>query len=252
VGPSLRPGDVLLCATWEMAAGPFGGLLGRARRLAVPVIVGWHGSDLTQPAVRAGRAEVAALARNAAVSAFLAEELRRAHGARATVLPAPVDTQAPVVRGPAWIVVARLVPGKAVHEALRWAFSRGRDVTVVGDGPCRASLEALAATLPVQVRFLGALPHERIPWAGHEAILLSACAEGPPEGLGLVLLEGAARGLAAIGSARGGIPEVAGHVVPLGGLPPAELEHAEHAQSRVAASHGVERCVAVLRAMARE
>jgi glycosyltransferase involved in cell wall biosynthesis len=250
VGPAIQPGDVLLCATWEMAHGPFGGLLARARALGVPVIVAWHGSDLTAPAVRAGREEVARAAIHAAVSRFLAGELARAHGVSAAVLPAPVDLAAPVRRGPAWLVVARLVPGKAVEEALRWASLRGRDVTVVGEGPCRAALESLAARLPVRVSFLGAMPFARIPWEGHEAVLLAGHPEAPPEGLGLVLLEGSARGLAAIGSDRGGIPEVAAHIVAWGAAPPEVLEAPEIARARVEHAHGVARCVEGLRRLA--
>jgi glycosyltransferase involved in cell wall biosynthesis len=193
-----------------MACGPLGGLAARGDALGVPVIVAWHGSDITRPARRTGRAEVARRARNVTVSRFLAETLRRETGATATVLPAPIDPLPPVEQGPRWLVVARLVATKGVDEALRRAAAHGRDVTIVGDGPERPSLEALARTLPIDVRFLGELPHAEIPWAGHEAVVLTprVHADGSgAEGLGMVLVEGAARGLRAIGNEVGGVPE---------------------------------------------
>jgi glycosyltransferase involved in cell wall biosynthesis len=193
-----------------MAWGPLGGLLARGESLGVPVLVAWHGSDLTRPAVRPGRAEVARRARNVTVSRFLADTLLHETGARATVLPAPIDRLVPVAQGPRWLVVARLVASKGVDTALLQAADAGRDVTVVGDGPERAALEALARTLPVDVRFHGALPHAQIPWAGHEVVILTPRAEpdgSGAEGLGMVLLEGAARGLRPLGNDVGGVPE---------------------------------------------
>ena len=235
VAPRLRRGDVLLCATWEMAWGPMGGLLARAESLGVPALVAWHGSDLTRPPVRPGRDEVARRARNVTVSRFLAGTLLRETGARATVLPAPIDRLAPVAQGPRWLVVARLVPTKGVDTALRLAAAEGRAVTVVGDGPARDELERLAATLAIDVRFLGALPHERIPWAGHDTVVLTPRAHpdgGGAEGLGMVLLEGAARGLRTLGNDVGGVPEAAA------------------TDPRTLWPHGSERCVAVLEAVA--
>lgn len=256
VGPRLRRGDVLLCATWEMAHGPFGGLLARADAIDVPVIVAWHGSDLTRPAVREGRGAVARRARNVAVSRFLAARLFAQHGAVASVLPSPVDVLPAVSRERRWLVVARLVPSKGVDLAIRAALRHARPLTVVGDGPERPVLEALARDLGAEVCFLGALPPEDIPWEGHEAVLLtprpSPDGDGE-EGLGLVLLEGAARGVIPVGAACGGVPEVAAVLIDRGHLD-LEVQNLSPAsvQSWLSEHHGSRRCVEELRARVAE
>ncbi len=255
VGPRLARGDRVLLTNWELGAGPFGGLLGAARRAGARVDVVWHGSDLVQPARRPvggmdrdafAKALVAQGGAHYVVSRFLASKLTAAHGRESVVLPAPIDPVAPVTRGGRWIVVTRLVPGKGVARALRLAARHGRGLTIVGDGPERAALEATAADLDIDVTFLGARGRTDIPWSGHEAVLLLPDAE---EGLGLSLLEGAARGLASLGTRAGGVPEAALHLVDpeaLGALP--ELSSSEQAQEWLRAHHGSERCAEILAA----
>jgi glycosyltransferase involved in cell wall biosynthesis len=231
---SLRPGDVVVAANWELAAGLGGGVRALAARGGAPLVIAWHGSDLTRPARRpwggATRESLARSATHVTVSRFLADRLRARLDVQATVLPAPIDVVPVVARGPALLVVARLVASKGVDRALRLAARAGRPVTVVGDGPERAALEGLATSLGVRATFVGARPRESIPWAGHDAVVLLARDDAPggvaggrrepprpmedgAEGLGLVLLEGAARGLASVGSRVGGIPEAAVHLL---------------------------------------
>jgi glycosyltransferase involved in cell wall biosynthesis len=114
--------------------------------------------------------------------------------------------------------VARLVEVKGTRYLLR-AFARVAQTNdrvrllIIGDGPLRRPLDALAASLGVagRVEFLGALPHtEVLSWMRRAAMLVLPgvrTATGREEGLGMVLLEAAATGVPIIGSRVGGIPE---------------------------------------------
>jgi glycosyltransferase involved in cell wall biosynthesis len=90
---------------------------------------------------------------------------------------------------------------------------------IVGDGPFRPELEALAGSLGVsdRVRFLGRRPHEELPelYEAADALVLASMREGWPN----VLLESMACGTPVIASGVGGIPEVvaapeAGRILP--------------------------------------
>lgn len=250
VAPRLRRGDVVLCATWPLAT--------QLVRRDAPVAVAYHGSDLTRPPRCPGFEAVRARAVHFPVSAYLGALLDAPH----TVLPAPVDPAPPTPEGDALLVVARLVPTKGVDAALRLAARLGRPAIVVGDGPERPALEALAASLPVPVDFRGAT--REIPWDRAWALALLARPDPAPprvvgswrtppggegqEGLGLVLLEAAARGIPSIGTAVGGIPEAASVV-----LADPETDVVPPLPSRAAvregllARHGVARTVTMLR-----
>ena len=114
--------------------------------------------------------------------------------------------------------VARLVEVKGTRYLLR-AFARvarSHDLVrllIIGDGPLRRPLQALAASLGVgdRVEFLGALPHAEVLASMRKAAMLVLpgirTATGREEGLGMVLLEAAATGVPIIGSRVGGIPE---------------------------------------------
>ncbi len=235
--PRLGRDDVLLCGTWPLA-------------LALPtdrrILVGWHGSDLTRPALTPGRQSIAARAVNLPVSRFLGGLL----GAPHTVLPFPIELMAPALRGDSILSVSRLTEQKGVDRVLRLAARLGRPVVIVGDGPERAKLERLADQLAVRARFFGAT--RNIPWDGTWALALLSrpFADGSgAEGLGLVLLEAAARGIPTMGSAVGGIPEAASIVLrdPENDDIP-DLPGAEEVQGWLGAHHGVRRCVATLEA----
>jgi len=114
--------------------------------------------------------------------------------------------------------VARLVEVKGTRYLLR-AFARVARthdevrLLIIGDGPLRRPLHALAASLGVgdRVEFLGALPHAEVLSSMRKAAMLVLpgirTATGREEGLGMVLLEAAATGVPIIGSRVGGIPE---------------------------------------------
>ncbi len=238
--PRVRSGDRVLCATWPLATA----LLGRA-----DVSVAFHGSDLTRPPLVGGLDAIKAGARLYPVSAFLGGLL----GAPHTVLPAAIGPEPMAASGSHLLVIARLGPLKGVDRALRIAASCGRGVTIVGDGPEREALERLVGDLGVRAQFTGRLARADIPWDGHHAALLLSRADpdgSGAEGLGLVLLEAAARGIPTVGSTTGGIPEAAMRVLPDGvdELPGFDAEDRERAVAFVRARHGPERTVGVLRA----
>jgi colanic acid/amylovoran biosynthesis glycosyltransferase len=134
-----------------------------------------------------------------------------------------VDVQAirprdPAEETPTILHVARLVDVKGTQYLIE-AFGKlaGRfpdaQLVIIGDGPRKARLLALAKSLGIaqRVQFLGALPHAQVlAWMRKAAILILPSvrtATGREEGLGMVLLEAAATGVPAIGSRIGGIPE---------------------------------------------
>ena len=233
VRPCRREGDVTLCATWPLAV-----------HLPGPAIVAYHGSELTCPASTSGRETVIARSRNLPVSRYLGGLLCAPH----TVLPFPISPVRRAIPGDELLVVARLNRRKGVDRAIRLAARLGRRIRIVGDGPERLSLTMLAQRLGVDAEFMGET--REIPWDGTWALALLSRAEPDgtgAEGLGLVLLEAAARGIPTIGSRTGGIVEAASVLiddVEHDSLP--TLPDADAVQGWLAANHGPTRTLAVL------
>jgi glycosyltransferase involved in cell wall biosynthesis len=196
--------DRVLATTWPAAT--------FACRIRPDLDVVAHGSDVTRPPLRRGAfRRVWRHARAFAMSRFLGERLAE-QGVEARVLPAPVDV-APAPKPPGdgtrWAFVARAIEEKGGDRFVRiCAAARARGV-VVGDGPARASWEALAARLGADVTFTGSLDA-----AGVRGVLLASdlvfLLPRGPEGLGLTLIEGAALGVPAVGCRAGGVPEAVG------------------------------------------
>lgn len=112
------------------------------------------------------------------------------------------------VGGGGFLYAGRLSPEKGTDVLLRaLALLPGARLSIAGEGPARAALEALAGEIaPGRVRFLGRLgrPEVARALARSDALVLpSVCLEVAP----FVLLEAAAAARPAVASRVGGVPE---------------------------------------------
>lgn len=115
------------------------------------------------------------------------------------------------------IFVGRLVQKKGVDDLFRaYASLAGglreqHSLSVVGDGPERAPLEALAQELGLAPRWLGwKAPAEVMPLLDGAAVFCGpskTTASGDVEGLGMVFLEAQSRGVPVVSYRHGGVPE---------------------------------------------
>ena len=119
----------------------------------------------------------------------------------------------PARERPRLLYVARLVPEKGhavLMRALTILRARGHDaeLVLVGDGPGRARLEALACELGLSDRltFAGAVAHEQMPrqYAACSVFCLPSFSEGVP----VVLMEAMACRVPVVASAVGGVREL--------------------------------------------
>jgi glycosyltransferase involved in cell wall biosynthesis len=166
-----------------------------------------------------------------ACSQWMVEQLS-INGIQADAVPLPVPSppvdfqRIPSIQ-PHFLYCGRLDRVKGVDLLLR-AFQRvlakhpSAVLEVVGDGPRRSPLEALASELGLSeaVRFSGRLPFSQV----EAALSTSWALVAPslwPEPLGLVAIEAVTRGIPAIASASGGFAETiadakTGYLVPSG------------------------------------
>ena len=113
--------------------------------------------------------------------------------------PALPDPQPDLERTPSILCAARLEHYKGIHlllEAARQLQQTGPPVqiTILGDGAYRTTLEAVAATLP-NVRFLGFQRDLHPFYASHDIFVMPSLG---PEGLPMTSLEAMAHGLACL------------------------------------------------------
>ena len=132
------------------------------------------------------------------------------------ILPAARTSWAPADQPLRLVTVARLSPEKGLEDllhAVASAVADGNDVVadLVGDGPDRTRLEALAGELGISGRvrftgFVGSRPElvERLDAA--DVFVLPSRSEGLPHSV----VEAMARGLPIVASAIGGLPELLG------------------------------------------
>src|SRR5690554_622290 len=205
-----------------------------ARLAGLPLVVAFHGSDLTRtPTMRwpfgaTYRRRLARVFEYAsslvAVSEFIAAELVRLgapeHKIVVRHIGIDVDPTSPPppARGRRGIVfVGRLVAKKGVDHLLEavallpFELRAKHPLRIVGAGPLRDELEARAGELGVDARFFGHQSPAEVRRRFGQARVLGApsrtAADGDAEGFGMVFLEAAAQGTPAVAYRHGGVRE---------------------------------------------
>jgi glycosyltransferase involved in cell wall biosynthesis len=210
-----------------------------ARRLGVPLVVTFHGSDATRhdhsargstlrrwQYLRGRRTLAREAALIVAVSTFIKDSLieKGFPPDKIVVHHIGVDTdyftvRSPVPREPIVLFVGRLVEKKGCEFLMRamGAVQESHpeaELVILGDGPLRSRLESQAESLR-RVRFLGAVtPDEVREWMSRARVLSVPsirAASGDAEGFGMVFAEAAALGLPVASFASGGIVESVAH-----------------------------------------
>ena len=222
-----RAGSVdVIHANWSLT-GLICALAGRLR--GCPVVTTLRGSDV-------GRLESSRLTRlltawtlrlshhTVAVSSAMLDELRARfppYAHRMSHIPNGVDDVLCALPWPEVgdtlriATVGNLIPGKAVHDLLRaiaeCGGSFGAETTIVGDGPERERLEALARELDLfcDMRFMGSVPPQAVAAVLGESdvFVLTSHSEGRPN----VVVEAMAAGRAIVATALPGVCELLEH-----------------------------------------
>ena len=180
---------------------------------------------------------------------WLSSTTLETHVVRNPIEGGPDKRQAPSAAG-GGIYVGRLSGEKGLSVLVRSAARAGVGVTVVGDGPERADLEALAARLDAPVTFTGFLkgPDLEREWQRASFFVMTSTW---PENAPLALLEALVRGLPAILSDVGGLPELpalygGGRMVPPGDVSATAASLADFGSGRRPRSADVSRLKADL------
>ncbi|HEV3164446.1 MAG TPA: glycosyltransferase [Isosphaeraceae bacterium] len=151
------------------------------------------------------RATAVGVTQFVAISETIRDRIARCYGRESRVIAPPVDTAfytpADVDRDGPYLCVSALVPYKSVEHAVVACSESGRHLTVIGEGPERARLQAMAGTT---VRFLGWQPDEviRDHYRRCQALLFSG-----EEDFGIVPAEALACGAPVIALGLGGAAE---------------------------------------------
>jgi glycosyltransferase involved in cell wall biosynthesis len=194
----------------------------QADRTGLPYVVTLHGDDAfsvlprRDPIGGAVRRAVVEAAAVICVSEAMARAVKSVVDIEPAVIPNGYDsglfTLSEKPRDLGLLFVGNLVPTKNIDVLLR-AYARERatiaaPLTIVGDGPLRASLTALAASLGVadDVRFLGVQGRQEVAALMARAVALALPSRS--EGWGVVVAEALASGTPVVASRVGGVPEI--------------------------------------------
>lgn len=141
-------------------------------------------------------------------SSSVAERIGRIYGRRPPVIYPPVSPPRPQGKGPAsdsndpyYLVVSRLLPYKRVDLPIKICSARGTRLLVVGEGPARCNLEAIAGP---SVEFLGSVDEQTL------ASLIEGCralVQAGEEDFGIAPLEANSLGRPVIAFRGGGAVE---------------------------------------------
>ncbi len=144
-------------------------------------------------------------------SRFVAQRIQTYYGRPAEVVHPPVDVdfftpgpmKEPEKTGPEYcLMVSALAPYKKVEEAMAACEKLGIELRVVGEGPERRRLAAMAGP---NVRFLGKVDAERLRELYRGALLFL---QPGVEDFGIASVEALACGTPVVAAARGGILDV--------------------------------------------
>lgn len=172
-----------------------------------PARVGAFRSRLMRPIMAAmarwDRATAGRVHRYLAISQYVARRIALYYNRESTIVYPPVDTTfytpGEATVGDYFLVVSALVPYKRVELAIGAARLAGVPLRIVGDGPERARLEALADD---HVTFLGSVSNEEIRTLYRSAIATILPGE---EDFGIVPVESQACGRPVVAPAVGGV-----------------------------------------------
>lgn len=180
---------------WDERYG-FEGVTPRWAKPFLPVVL----AGLRRWDVRAARRAHHTLA----VSRVAAARIRRIYGVESTVLYPPVNVERFTPIGGSddhWLFVGRLLPHRRADVAVRAFAASGRRLVVVGDGPARDDLRAIAGS---GVEFRGVVTDDelRALYARCRGVVVPG-----EEDLGLIPLEANAAGKPAVALGREGALE---------------------------------------------